>query len=424
MMDRRDSLLLGLREKLSQSGHADDAAVRAMIEDLLLKEREKAYIDIRERRQLADDLFAAVRGLDILQPLIEDPRVTEIMVNGPEDIYVEREGVISRWPLQFRSREKLEDIIQQIVGACDRVINERQPIADARLPDGSRVNAVIAPVALDGPILTIRRFPEDPITMDKLIAWGAVTEEAADELRTYVVAGYSILISGGTSAGKTTFLNALSQFVPAHERIITIEDNAELQIRGIPNLVRLEAKAANMEGNAAVTIRDLIRTALRMRPDRLIVGEVRGEEAAELLVALNTGHRGSLSTIHANSAYDTLSRLETLVLMAMDIPLRAIRSQIRSGIDLIVYLGRLPDRSRRVLEIAEIVKEEGFEAACSDADCSDAAGAYAVGSNAAGDRSGEILLNPLYRWDDREKTLVRIGGIKQTGKLVRAGFQL
>jgi len=302
------------------------------------------------------------------------------------------------------------------------VINERQPIADARLPDGSRVNAVIAPVALDGPILTIRRFPAEAITMAKLIAMGAISEEAADDLKRFVAAGYSLLISGGTSAGKTTFLNALAQDIPSDERIITIEDNAELQIRGLPNLVRMEAKAANMEGNREITIRDMIRTALRMRPDRIIVGEVRGEEAAELLQALNTGHQGSLSTIHANSAADTLSRLETLVLMGMNIPLRAIRSQIRAGIDLIVYLGRLPDKSRRVLEIAEIVKDGREMPGNGGTSCQPGPGNFAVPGSADTMSDEAVHLRTLYEWDDTEKKLVFRAPIGNTDKLRRAGF--
>ena len=396
-MRDREKLLEELRERLRETGAGKDEEIRAAIRDLVRRERETHYLSIRERGALERELFASVRGLDILEPLLADTSVSEIMVNGPDQIYIEKNGTVIKWPAAFASKEKLEDIIQQIVGSCDRVINERQPIADARLPDGSRVNAVIAPVALDGPVLTIRRFPDDPITMEKLIEYGSVTNDAADFLRKHVQAGYSILISGGTSAGKTTFLNALARFVPSDERIVTIEDNAELQIRGIPNLVRLEAKAANMEGNRAVTIRDLIRTALRMRPDRLIVGEVRGEEAAELLQALNTGHQGSLSTIHANSAADTMPRLETLTLMALDIPLRAVRAQIRSAIDLVVYLGRLPDRSRRVLEIAEIQKDREPS-------------------------SDDVALHPLYAWDDDRKTLKKIDDPANTEKLVRAGL--
>ena len=385
-----DRLTKALRERLRDGGDSGDEAVRAVIDELVLSERQRVYLSVGDRRKLKETLFASVRGLDVLQPLLDDPAVTEIMVNGPERIYIERAGKLRRWPAAFSSREKLEDVIQKIVGECDRVINERRPIADARLPDGSRINAVIEPVALDGPVLTIRRFPKDPITMNQLICLGSLTEEAARELASWVRAGRSILISGGTSAGKTTFLNALSGSIPADDRVITIEDNAELQIQGISNLVRLEAKAANMEGNREITIRDLIRTSLRMRPDRLIVGEVRGEEAAELLQALNTGHRGSLSTIHANSAADTLTRLETLVLMALDMPLRAIRSQIRSAIDLIVHLGRLPDGSRRVLEIAQILKD-------------------GTGSRTA----DEIRLRRLYRWEDEEGRLLRLDGFQE-----------
>ena len=382
-----------LMSSLDERGELSDEEIRSIIDDLVLGFSHENYLTVSERNTLSRELFSSVRKLDILQELIDDKDVTEIMVNGPERIYVEKNGQMRLWERTFSSREKLEDVVQQIVGNCNRVVNERKPIVDARLSNGARVNAVISPIALDGPILTIRRFPDTPITMEKLIAIGSISEEASHFLQKLVEAGYSIIISGGTSAGKTTFLNALSNYIPKNERIITIEDNAELQIQGIDNLVRLEAKSANMEGNENITIRDLIKSSLRMRPDRVIVGEVRGGEAVDMLQAFNTGHDGSLCTIHANSAADSLSRLETMVLMAFALPLPAIRRQIASGVDILVHLGRLRDRSRRVLEIAEI---DGYE-------------------------NENILLHPLYEWDGGRKSLVKMGELKHTGKLERTG---
>ena len=385
-----------LMELLEVHSDAEDEEIRAMIDELVLTDAEKPRLTVNERLLLGRELFYSVRRLDILQDLIDDKSVTEIMVNGPDSIYVEQNGRIRRWNRTFTSREKLEDVIQQIVGKCNRVVNEQNPIVDARLMDGSRVNAVISPVALDGPILTIRQFPEDPITMERLIRSGSISAEAAQVLTTLVAAGYSMIIGGGTSAGKTTFLNALSNAIPGEERIITIEDNAELQIQGIGNLVRLEAKAANTEGGKSITIRDLIKSALRMRPDRIIVGEVRSGEAIDMLQAFNTGHDGSLCTIHANSCEDMLSRLETMVLMAFPLPLEAIRRQIASGADILVHLGRLRDRTRRVLEIAEV----------------------------DGMKDGAVSLRPLYRFDDGAKELRKVGALKHTEKLERRGLVL
>ena len=284
------SLRASLMSRLDGVGEAEDDEIRQMITELVMEESRNSYLDIEKRTAISRELFYSVRRLDILQDLIEDREVTEIMVNGPDTIYVEKNGYLFKWDHCFSSREKLEDVIRQIVSKVNRVVNESSPIVDARLPDGSRVNAVVAPVALDGPVLTIRRFPDKPITMEKLIRFGSITREAAEFLETLVAAGYSIVIGGGTSAGKTTFLNALSNYIPKNERIITIEDNAELQIQGIGNLVRMEAKSANMEGSTEVTIRDLIRSSLRMRPDRIVVGEVRGGEAADMLQVYNTGH--------------------------------------------------------------------------------------------------------------------------------------
>ena len=385
-----------LMELLEVHSDAEDEEIRAMIDELVLTDAEKPRLTVNERLLIGRELFYSVRRLDILQDLIDDKSVTEIMVNGPDSIYVEQNGRIRRWNRTFTSREKLEDVIQQIVGKCNRVVNEQNPIVDARLMDGSRVNAVISPVALDGPILTIRQFPEDPITMERLIRSGSISAEAAQVLTTLVAAGYSMIIGGGTSAGKTTFLNALSNAIPGEERIITIEDNAELQIQGIGNLVRLEAKAANTEGGKSITIRDLIKSALRMRPDRIIVGEVRSGEAIDMLQAFNTGHDGSLCTIHANSCEDMLSRLETLILLANPLPLEAIRRQIASGADILVHLGRLRDRTRRVLEIAEV----------------------------DGMKDGAVSLRPLYRFDDGAKELRKVGALKHTEKLERRGLVL
>lgn len=347
----------------------------------------------REKFREMYDLL--MEQLDVLQELIDDESVTEIMVNGPDHIFVERGGKLTRWNKVFTSEEKLEDVIQQIVGRCNRVVNESMPIVDARLENGARVNAVVYPVALNGPILTIRRFPDDPITMEKLIAFGSITEECAQFLKKLVQARYSIVIGGGTGSGKTTFLGAVTEYIPKDERLITIEDNAELKIRGIDNLVCLEAKMANMAGAVSVTIRDLIRSALRMRPDRIIVGEVRGGEAVDMLQSLNTGHDGSLSTLHANSSQDMLSRIETMTLMGIDLPLEAIRRQIASGVDILVHLGRMRDKSRKLLEITEVC---GFE-------------------------NGEIQTRPLYRWEEG-KGLVKTGELLHCEKMKRAGIRL
>ena len=393
--ERYDMLRAKLMEMLDMRGDIPDNDIRGMIDSLVLASSREDYLPIADRVSLGRELFASVRRLDILQELIDDKKVTEIMVNGPDCIFIERDGHIKRWEKTFSSKQKLEDVIQQIVGKCNRVVNEQNPIVDARLADGSRVNAVVAPIALEGPILTIRQFPEEPITMKKLITYGSITEEAAEFLKMVVAAGYSMIIGGGTSAGKTTFLNAMSNYIPKDERIITIEDNAELQIQGIPNLVRLEAKNANLEGNKEISIRDLIKSALRMRPDRIVVGEVRSGEAVDMLQAMNTGHDGSMSTIHANGCEDMLSRLETMVLMAFPLPLPAIRRQIASGVDILVHLGRLKDRSRRVLEIAEV---DGL----------------------SGD---EVKIHSLFRWDDLEGKLVKKGELKSTLKLIRSGVK-
>ena len=349
-------------------------------------------MSLEEKLKLRNMLFASVRGFDIIQDLIDDRDVSEIMVNGADDIFYERDGRIKRFDGCFESILKLEDVVQKIAAGSNRIINEASPIVDARLVDGSRVNMILPPVAINGPIITIRKFPQEVMTVTKLIEIGSLHQEAADFLKKLVVSGYNIFVSGGTGSGKTTFLNALSEFIPKDERIITIEDSAELQINGISNLVRLEVRNANVEGKNGISIRDLIRASLRMRPDRIIVGEVRDAACIDMLQAMNTGHSG-MSTGHANSAPDMLSRLETLTLLGADIPLQAVRRQIASAIDIIIQLGRFRDKSRKVVEITEVY---GYE-------------------------NGEILLNPLYRFTEKgEKDGRVIGSLEATGNdLVR-----
>lgn len=379
-----------------------DEQVRQLIAERLCSRECAGRLEIEQRRSLSRELFASIRGLDVLQELLEDSGVTEIMINGPERIFVEKEGRLSAWNGRFESEGRMQDVIQQIAAGCNRVVNEASPILDARLPDGSRVNVVLAPIALNGPILTVRRFPKEGMTMDKLVALGSLDEECRAFLELLVQCRYNIFISGGTGSGKTTFLNALSQAIPPQERIITIEDSAELQLKFAENLVSLETRNANIEGCRPVTIRDLIRSSLRMRPDRIIVGEVRGAEICELLTAYNSGHAGSMSTGHGNTARDMLLRMETMLLMGMDIPLPAIRRQIASGIDILVHLGRLRDKSRKVLEIVEIT---GFS-------------------------DGEIGTNTLYAFEEddastRDKVsgrLVKKGELMHAEKLEAAGF--
>ena len=385
----------GLMDRLDLARELSDQEILDEIDQLILSGTPEVCLSLKEKVELRQELFHSVRKLDVLQELIEDETVTEIMVNGPDAIFVERKGKLKKWDKCFTSREKLEDVIQQIVGRCNRVVNEAMPIADARLENGARVNAVIQPVALNGPILTIRRFPDTPVTMEKLISLGSLPRECADFLAVLVKARYSIVIGGGTGSGKTTFLGALSEYIPSDERIITIEDNAELKIQGIPNLVQLEAKMANVEGASSITIRDLIKAALRMRPDRIVVGEVRGGEAVDMLQALNTGHEGSLSTAHANSARDMLSRLETMTLMGVELPLEAIRRQIASGVDILIHLGRMRDKSRKVLEITEVC---GFE-------------------------NHEIRTRTLYRWKEGEG-LIKTAPLLNREKLIRAGIEV
>lgn len=391
-MDCFLSLQNQLFEQLNSLWDSDDDEILEKIDDLLLQEGTKYGLSLNEKARLRKELFRSIRKLDVLQELLEDTTITEIMVNGWDKIFIEREGRLLAWDKTFTSSAKLEDVIQQIVARCNRVINTLHPIVDARLENGARVNAVIPPVSVDGPILTIRQFPKEAITMNTLLEKQSITPEVLSFLIPLVKARYTILIGGGTGAGKTTFLNALSAYIPKDERIITIEDNAELQIQGIPNLVRMECRMANIEASQEITTSDLLKTALRMRPDRIIVGEVRSE-AQELLQAVNVGSEGSLSTIHANSCADMISRLETLVLIHLNMPLAAIRRQIASGFDLFIHLGRLRDKSRKVLEISEL----------------------------DGIKDGEIQLNPLFRYEE-DQGLVFKNHLKHTEKLERAGI--
>lgn len=340
-------------ERLTLTEDLPDEVIQAEIEQVLAEYGREAYLPIMERTRLRDEIFYGIRGLDVIEELLKDDTVTEIMINGYKTIFYEKGGNLYLWEKQFSSEERLYDVIQKIAAGANRVVNEASPIADTRLADGSRVNIVLPPASLDGPAVTIRKFSKVPYTMERLMELGAITEEAGNYMELAVKQKKNIFISGGTGSGKTTFLNALSAYIPSTERVITIEDAAELQIQSIPNLVRLEVRKANSEGCSAVSVRDLIKTALRMRPSRIIVGEVRGAEALDMLQAMNTGHEGSLSTGHANSAEDMLSRLETMVLQGSDIPLYAVRKQIASAIDIFVQLARRSDGSRGVVQICE-----------------------------------------------------------------------
>lgn len=351
-------------ERMDMTRELMDQEVYDVIDSIMGEYMAGKRMSVKQQSSLRRKVFCAIRRFDVLQELLDDNTITEIMVNGANHIFIEREGKIVETELQFESEERLNDIIQQMVAKANRIVNEANPIVDARLMDGSRINAVISPIALDGSTLTIRKFGKHSMTMEKLIEYGSLTKEVANILSMFVVAKYNIFISGGTGSGKTTFLNALSNYIPCDERIVTIEDSAELQIRNVPNLVRLEVRNGNVEGKNEVSIRDLIKASLRMRPDRIIVGEVRDSAAVDMLMALNTGHDGSLSTGHANSPEDMLSRLETLVLLGSDIPLLAARKQIASAIDIIIHLGRLRDKSRKVLEIVEVLGVENNEIVC------------------------------------------------------------
>lgn len=375
-------------EKLDMNREQTEEDIYELIDAALISYQGQHNLSVRDKLECRRDVFNSIKRLDILQELIDDDSITEIMINGPNDIFVEREGRITRWNRSFDSEKHLADMVQRIAASSNKIINEAVPIVDARLQNGSRVSLVMNPVALNGPIVTIRKFYETPLSIERMIEYGSITREAADFLKQLVEAKFNIFISGGTGSGKTTFLNALSNYIPKDERIITIEDAAELKLMNVENLVRLEARTANVEGKNAITIRDLIRASLRMRPDRIIVGEVRGAEAVDMLQSLNSGHRGSISTGHSNGPEEMLNRLETMVLMGMDMPVAAIRGQIASAIDIIVHLGRLKDKSRRVLSISEV----------------------------AGISDGEIRLNCLYRFceegmDEGQKI---IGRLKRT----------
>lgn len=382
-----------IREELFRLPELEDGEVQKRIEEFVLERSREALLNLKERRRLVKEIFNSIRRFDILQELLEEEDVTEIMVNGAEHIFVERKGRLERWDKQFESEEKLLDVVQQMAAGANRRVNEMNPVMDARLPDGSRVNVVLSPVALGGTAVTIRKFSAEPFTMKRLCSLEAITEEAAGFLEKLTVAGYNMFVSGGTGSGKTTFLNALAESIPKGERVITIEDSAELQL-GLPNLVALEARPANVEGKNEITIRDLIKSALRMRPSRIIVGEVRDGAAVDMLQAMNTGHDGSLSTGHANSPEDMLHRLEMLTLMGMDIPLLAVRQQIASALEIIIHLGRLRDGSRRVLEITEV----------------------------AGLREGAYCLNPLFIFEEEkmDETGRILGRLKRTeNELIR-----
>lgn len=341
-------------DTLDMSRELGDDELHNIIDEIIIGEVDYRYMTVDEKCYLHKYIFHSIRGLGILEDLLEDEEITEIMINSHRKIFIEKKGRIEEAKGNFPSEERLNDIIQQIVSKNNKRVNESIPIADTRLEDGSRVNIVLPPIAIDGAVITIRKFPKENISMNQLIQWNSITKEASDFLRKLVVSGYNIFICGGTGSGKTTFLNVLSDFIPGDERVITIEDSAELQLKNIKNIIRLETRQANTEGDNEITIRDLIKTSLRMRPDRIIVGEVRGVETLDMLQALQSGHDGSMSTGHANSPKDMLHRLETMVLMGLEIPIGAIRAQIASGIDIIVHLGRLRDKSRKVLEIDEI----------------------------------------------------------------------
>lgn len=376
-----------------------DEELEEQVEEIVLARMGGQYCSIQQRVSIVSQVYSSIRGFGLLDSIISDDTITEVMINGPENVFIEQNGRLFKLDKQFESQRRLEDVIQRIVGLAGREVNQANPICDTRLPDGSRVNVVLPPIALCGPTLTIRKFSKTPMTIEKLIAYGSITQEIADKLKLLVQAKYNIFISGGTGSGKTTFLNALSNYIPKDERVITIEDSAELQITGVENLVSLETRNANAAGAGQITIRDLIKSSLRMRPERIVVGEVRGGEALDMLQAMNTGHDGSLSTGHANSTEDMLSRLETMVLQgAAGLPLEAIRQQIASAVDIIIHLSRLRDKSRKTMEITEVV---GYE-------------------------KGQIILNPLYQFtEDENSTLEKVSGsLTRTGNKMQNDFKL
>nr|WP_294492851.1 CpaF family protein [uncultured Mediterraneibacter sp.] len=401
-MRKTELLYEKVMRRLDMTKDTGEEELQDIILSVLEESGREEFLPLEEKIRISRELFNSFRRLDILQDLLEDDSITEIMVNGTDAVFYEKEGRLYRSERRFLSEERLNDVIQQIAGEANRYVNESSPIADARLENGSRVNVVLKPVAVNGPIMTIRKFPAEAITMDDLVRRGSLSGEAAEFIRKLVISKYNIFVSGGTGAGKTTFLNAMSDYIPKEERIITIEDNAELQIQGVENLVRLEARGANLEGEGAVTIRDLIRSALRMRPDRIIVGEVRGEETVDMISsAMLNGHSGSMSTGHANNPSDMLHRLETMMMMGIDLPLQAIQRQIASALDIIIHLGRLRDKSRKVLKIEEVT---GYE-------------------------DGKITTETLYEFREEgirdekiEGCLMKEGEIKNREKLVAAGY--
>ncbi|EFU75925.1 CpaF family protein [Lachnoanaerobaculum saburreum] len=400
-LERKDFLYKS-REYISKYfdlSRLKDDELYIKLEKLVSEQLGEVYVPIQERVNLTDELYSSIRGLGLLDMIIKDDDITEVMINGTDEIFIEKSGKIERLNQSFESQRKLEDIIQRIVGRAGREVNQSNPIVDTRLPDGSRVSVVLPPVALKGPTLTIRKFSKTPMTVEQLIKYKSITPQIAKVLETFVKAKYNIFISGGTGSGKTTFLNALSNYIPNTERVITIEDSAELQIVGIDNLVKLETRNSNSSGKGTITIRDLIKTSLRMRPERIIVGEVRGAEALDMLQAMNTGHDGSLSTGHANSTKDMLSRLETMVLMGAEgLPLEAIRQQIASAVDIIIHLSRLRDHSRKTMEITEVV----------------------------GLKDGEIELNPLYVFEETKESSMEkvVGELKRTKNALKNTFKL
>lgn len=407
--EREQDIAREIRDYISQElplSKLSDEELESQVERIVLQRLDAAgeYCSVDQRVSIVQQVYSSIRGFGLLDSILRDDSITEVMINGTDNIFIEKNGRLTRLNKSFESQRRLEDIIQRIVSLAGREVNQANPICDTRLPDGSRVNVVLPPIALCGPTVTIRKFSKTPMTIERLIQYGSITQEIADKLELLVQAKYNIFISGGTGSGKTTFLNALSNYIPKDERIITIEDSAELQITGIENLVSLETRNANASGAGQITIRDLIKSSLRMRPERIVVGEVRGGEALDMLQAMNTGHDGSLSTGHANSTRDMLSRLETMVLQgSAGLPLEAIRQQIASAVDIIVHLSRLRDRSRKTMEITEVV---GYE-------------------------NGEVVLNPLYVFEeDENSTLKKVSGtlrrtenpMRNTFKLQLAGF--
>ena len=401
MINFEEKIRKEVMESIDLSVDVSDEEIQKLIRSKIIELAKMQPISLSERKKIEGHVFNSLRKLDVLEDLLKDEEITEIMINGPKNIFVEKNGRVEKSKEQFSSEEKLNDVIQSIVASTNKIVNESNPIVDTRLSDGSRINIVLPPAAVDYSILSIRKFPKEQMTMERLKSYGSISDEQIELLKKLVISGYNIFVSGGTGSGKTSFLNALGEFIPTDERVITIEDSAELQLKNVENIVRLEARNANLEGNNEITIRDLLKSSLRMRPDRIVVGECRGAEALEMLQAFNTGHDGSLSTGHSNSCKDMLSRLETMVLMGAEIPISAIRQQIASGIDIIVQLGRLRDKSRKLIEITEVLELE----------------------------QDEIKLNPLYRFKELEEVNGRIigqwekvGDLKRKDKLAASGL--